>query len=145
MRRQPAGHTLQTTALAHEAWLRLGAPKGGPPQDPRDFARVASRVMRSILVDHARARRTLKRGGGRPRLPLEEADAGEDPSGDVLLVHDALERLEASDPVLARLVELRFFGGLDVKEAALLLGVSLRTAHRMWEHARAWLYRDIHP
>jgi RNA polymerase sigma-70 factor (ECF subfamily) len=142
LRRERPGHTLQPTALVHEAYLRLVGTQAW--QDRGHFFAAAARAMREILVDHARARRALKRGGGRTRLPLGDAPAPErEPWEEVLAVHEVLPRLEALDPLKARVVELRFFGGLDVEQTSHVLGVSERTVHRAWEHARAWLFREL--
>ena len=100
--------------------------------------------MRSILVDFARGRHYLKRGGGRKRVPLDEAEhAAPRDDGEILAVHEALAKLEELDPERARVVELRFFGGLTVEETAAVLGVTDRTVYRSWNTARAWLYREL--
>lgn len=141
------GHTLQTTALIHEAWLRMDAARKVQWRDRNHFLSVAARVMRRVLVDHVRRRRAAKRGGWRSPVPLVEGvlslpgRSGRDP--DVLAVDQALERLEEMDPEAARLVELKFFGGATMREAAACLGVSRRTAHRLWRRARAWLYLEL--
>lgn len=144
MREQPAGHTLQPTALVHEAWLRL---LGGAPANYESrghFLGVAARAMRSILVDHVRRKRAEKRGGGRASEPLDEAVAAiESGSADLLDLDLALEELEADDPELARLVELRFFAGLSHEELAQVEGVSLSTIERSWRLARARLHRRL--
>jgi len=142
MRSEPGGVTLQPTALVHEAYLRLlDTPSWN---DRAHFLNAAARAMRSILVDFARARLALKRGGGLERVPLSEHDEPEvDPIEEVVAVHDALAKLESEDPRGARLVELRFFGGLGVSETARILGIGERTARRDWERARLWLYREI--
>ncbi len=139
MRRQPAAHTLQPTALVNEAYLRLMDAKAGY-KDRGHFLATAARAMRSILVDLARARRSQKRGGLRERVPLTGADpvAG-DPTGEILAVHEALEQLHGIDPFLARVVELRFFGGLTTEETAQALDVSERTVFGAWETARGLL------
>ncbi len=135
-----AGHTLQPTALVHEAWVRLV--EGADPawEGRRHFMAVASRAMRHVLVDHARARGAAKRGGDQARLPLDDALAlYEDKVSDVLTLDDALQRLSKVDAQLGRLVELRFFGGLSHEEAGQVLGISTRSAERGWSTARAWL------
>ncbi len=130
------GYTLDATALVHEAWLAL-APASVDWQDRTHFLRTAATAMRRILVDRARAKATAKRAGGR-RVDLVAAPAAL-PDADLLALDDALEALAADKPDHARLVELRFFGGLTGAEAAEALGVSPATADRMWRYARAWL------
>jgi RNA polymerase sigma factor (TIGR02999 family) len=139
------GQTLQATALVHEAYLRLvGA---GPAQhwDSRGhFFAAAAEAMRRILVDRARARRRLKRGGDRRRVDLDELElAIEGPSDDLLALDEALTKLAAKHPDKAELVKLRYFAGLSVDEAARALGISPATADRHWTFARAWLYRAV--
>ena len=133
------GHTLQPTALVHEAWMRLAdAPEHA--EDKNHFLSLAARVMRRVLVDHARTRKAAKRGGEQQRLPLDDALAlYEQRDLDVLALDDALAGLEQMDAELARLVELRFFGGLSNGEAAEALGSSLRSVERSWATARTWL------
>jgi RNA polymerase sigma factor (TIGR02999 family) len=144
--RERGDHTLQPTALVHEAYLKLAG--GGTASSFRDrahFFAVASQAMRQVLVDHARARATRKRGGGATRLVLveEEAAAAPSPLADVLAIDEAIGRLAARDPDSARLVELRFFGGLTVEETAEVLGVSAPTVKRDWRLARAFLAREL--
>jgi RNA polymerase sigma factor (TIGR02999 family) len=144
MRGQPRDHTLQPTALVHEACLRL---LGGEEayRDRAAFFSVASKAMRSILVDWARAKGALKRGGPRAAVTWREDLGAWTPSAEeVLAVHDALERLEAIDPSLAKVVDLRFFAGLSAAEAARAMEVSERHLFSLWEHARAWLFRELH-
>ena len=137
-----AGHTLQATALLHEAWLRLCGP-GASYDDRAHFLRVAATAMRHVLVDHARGRAALKRAGGR-RVDLDaDALAGRDDAASVLAVDHALQRLQAVDPQLGQLVEMRFFGGLDNSSAAAALGISLRSVERGWRTARAFLVREL--
>ncbi len=140
MRRERPGHTLQPTALIHEAFLRLM--QGDPKWENRaHFFGAAARAMRRILVDHARARRAQKRAGGEVRVTFEELSvAGPDPKLDLLAVDEALAALEAEDPRLAKVVELRYFAGCSMEESADLLGVSVATVKRDWVYARAWLY-----
>jgi RNA polymerase sigma factor (TIGR02999 family) len=150
MRRESAGHTLQPTALVHEAYLRLVDQRRAHWESRTQFFAVAAQVMRRVLVDYARARRRAKRGGGAAALSLTGADAVGDPSAappgvDALALDDALTRLAALDAPKARLVELRFFAGLSVPEAAAALGVSPATAGREWAVARAWLRRELAP
>ncbi len=145
MRGQPPGHTLQTTGLVHEAFLRLRAADPQAWNDRAHFLRSAAQAMRSVLVDHARARKTEKRGGDRGREPLDAAEldrvvaAYEASHLDVLALDEALDRLEADDPELAELARLRFFAGLTVPEVADVVGVSVPTVERRWRVARAAL------
>jgi RNA polymerase sigma factor (TIGR02999 family) len=133
------GQTLNATALVHEAYLRLA---GGESFESRShFFAAAAQAMRRILVENARRKGRLKRGGGRQREAVElDALAGELPDEEVLDLHDALERFAAHDAVKAKLVELHFFGGMSLPEVARHLGISLSTAERGWRYARAWLY-----
>jgi RNA polymerase sigma factor (TIGR02999 family) len=142
---EPRGQTLQPTALVHEAWLRLAGPRERDWQGRAHFFGAAARAIRCILIDRARARRRDKRGSGRRPLPLELADsiAAPAPGADLLDVDAALRRLEDIDAQKARVVELRFFGGLSVDEAAEALGVSPATVTRDWRFARAWLHREL--
>ncbi len=144
MNGQAAGHTLQATALVHEAYLRLMQPADAAWQDRAHFLRVAAKAMRCVLIDHARARGAGKRGGGRRGVPLDEGAAlGAEPSADVLAIDEALGRLTVLDAAKAEIVELRFFGGLGVEEAARVVGVSPATVKREWRLARAWLHREL--
>jgi RNA polymerase sigma factor (TIGR02999 family) len=139
------GHTLQPTALVNEAYLRLRGLGDVPWHDRTHFFAIASRIMRRILVDHARARMAQKRGSDAPRVQLTELE-GTEPSMDAAELIDldrALDELAAREPRLARLVELRFFSGLDVEETSSLLGCSTRTAKRDWAFARAWLLNRL--
>ena len=144
MGRERAGHTLQTTALVNEAYLRLIDQRRVEWQNRAHFIAIASRLMRQILVEHARGRHAAKRGGGQFVLSLSEADCFI-PRGDVNLIalDEALQRLEAVDPQKSRVVELRYFGGLTIEEAAEALGISAATIKRDWTMARAWLRREI--
>ena len=143
MRRERPGHTLDATALVHEAWLRLGS-GAAAAGDRTHFLGIAARLMRQILVERARARHAAKRGGHRERVTLDERllPISERPI-DVLALDQALERLASIDPMNARLVELRFFGGLTVEEAAEALGISPATLKRRWALARAFLFREL--
>jgi RNA polymerase sigma factor (TIGR02999 family) len=148
MRHEGSEHTLQTTALIHEAYLRLLEIRQVRWQDQAHFLRVAARAMRRVLVDHARRRKRLKRGGGRERLPLdlvlEEAVTFFGfPELDVLALNTALDRLEAHYPRQARVVELLFFAGLSRPEVAGLVDVDRRTVNRDWLFARTWLLREM--
>ena len=146
LRGQRPGHTLQPTALVHEAYLRLIRQKDAGPADRSHFVGLAARAMRSILVDHARARMTAKRGGGQQRVPLDDAvSLFESRSADLLTVDEALKQLAEFDERQSRIVELRFFGGLTTDEAADVLGTSTRTVEREWRMARAWLRRQVQP
>jgi RNA polymerase sigma factor (TIGR02999 family) len=145
MRAQPVGHTLQTTALVHEAYLRLVGQTSVEWKGRAHFFGVAAKAMRSILVDHARARGAAKRGGSASAITLDDAHgvAAPQASVDVLALHEALERLAEQDARKSRLVELRYFGGLGIDEAAAVLGVSPATVKREWVTARAWLKREL--
>ena len=139
-------HTLETSALVHEAYLRLAAQVGVEWRNRVHFLSLAARMMRRILVDHARGRAAARRGGGLVTVGLDRARdraaAGEYPV-EVLALHRALELLERRDASLARLVELRFFAGLENREIAEALGISTMTVLRRWRLARAWLYRHL--
>jgi RNA polymerase sigma factor (TIGR02999 family) len=148
LRRERDGHTLQTTALAHEAWLRLDAQRDMRWDNRTQFFAVAAQIMRRILVDHARRRHTLKRGAAPTQVTLGGVDREDQPRSsldpiDLIALDDALARLAALDPQKARLVELRYFAGLSMPEAADALGVSLATAGREWAIARMWLRREL--
>jgi RNA polymerase sigma-70 factor (ECF subfamily) len=143
---QRPGHTLQTSDVVNEAYLKLANVKRPAWQDRVHFLAVASCAMRSVLVDYARRRGYAKRGANPLRVSLGESDdqRAEDPV-EVLAVDEALSRLAALDPRKAQIVELRYFGGLGVDEVAQLLELSSRTIKREWRWARAWLYREFHP
>lgn len=153
--RERGSHTLQRTALVHEAFLRMIDQTQVDWQSRSQFFGIASQMMRRVLVDHARRRNADKRGGEAVRVDLEAVLNAEDggaagPAGvpppaevDFEAVHQALERLEALDPDQGRLVELRFFGGLSIPEAASIMGISLATAKREWAIARAFLQREL--
>ena len=144
LRREAPGHTLQATALVNEAYLRLIDQRRVEWKNRAHFFGVCAQVMRRILVDHARARLADKRGGGAQPLSLHDADgvAGES-DVDVLALHDALEALAALDPQQARVVELRYFSGLNIEETAEALDISPATVKREWAVARAWLRREL--
>jgi RNA polymerase sigma factor (TIGR02999 family) len=138
------GVTLQPTALVHEAYLRLLGGEGGDWQSRAHFVGAAAQAMRRILVDHARARMSQKRGGMLERITLGDGDlAYETQPEELLALERALTELQAHDTELARVVELRYFGGLTVEETAEVMGTSARTVHRQWSGARAWLYRAL--
>lgn len=142
--REAAGQTLQPTALVHEAWLRLGGAEQGPWQNRAHFFGAAAEAMRRILVDQARHKATVRRGGEWQRVEVNELDVATASSGAVVLaVHEALERLAEHDPTGAKLVELRYFAGMSHAEAGQVLGLSERTAKRAWAYARAWLCKDL--
>ncbi len=161
LRQERDSHTLQRTALVHEAFLRMVDQKRVDWTGRTQFFGLASQMMRRILVDHARKRFAAKRGGHAPRVDLDAVLGGDDypdtsldgvgdmrsstqePDVDFAAVHEALERLETLDAQQGRLVELRFFGGLSIQEAADVLGVSPATAKREWAIARAWLEREL--
>lgn len=145
MRRERPDHTLQPTALIHEAYLRL-AGEDVDWQSREHFIGVAAHVMRRVLVDHARGHRAEIRGGDRRRVDLEEGLAvTPERSDEVLLVDSALERLAKENQRQARVVELRYFGGLSMEEIAAVLSVSLRSVKRDWSLARIWLFQELHP
>lgn len=144
LRRERPGHTLQTTALIHEAYLRLVDVKEVAWQSRAHFFAIAANLMRRILVDHARRRDADKRGGSQIRVRPDEAFGVVNAIDvDLLAIDEALSRLETIDPQQARVVELRFFSGLTVEETAAALGVSPKTVKRDWSVARAWLRREI--
>jgi len=151
LRREGEGHTLQPTALVHEAWLRLGGQHEAQWESRTQFFALAARMMRRVLVDHARTRRALKRGGavhvtvgvGSADHLAEAAENTSLDAVDVIALDDALGRLAAIDPQKARLVDLRYFAGLSIPEAATALGVSPATIGREWAIARMWLRRDL--
>jgi RNA polymerase sigma factor (TIGR02999 family) len=140
MAREKAGHTLDATALVHEAYLRLAGGEEVGFANRRHFFAAAAQAMRRILVEHARGKGRQKRGGGGRREHLDLDGMAGAPAEDLLALHDALEQLAGHDPVKARLVELRFFAGLTLEQAAEALDISLSTADRAWRYARAWLY-----
>ncbi len=145
MASERAGHTLSATALVHDAWLRLNADASFRPEDRRQFLAVAARRMRQILVDHARRRAAARREGGSGRAELTLSLVATDGPAelDLLALEQALEKLEVLDARKARVVELRYFGGLDMVEIAELMNLSRATVQRDWEVARAFLYRAL--
>jgi RNA polymerase sigma factor (TIGR02999 family) len=144
LRGERESHTLQTTALINEAYLRLIDWQNVEWQNRAQFFGVAAKLMRRVLVDHARRRNYQKRGGDALRISLTEADSiSASQDADVVALNDALEALEKFDPRRSRIVELKFFGGLEVAEIAEVLSVSARTVAREWELARAWLFREL--
>jgi RNA polymerase sigma factor (TIGR02999 family) len=142
LRRERPGHTLQTSALVNEAYLRM-AGQSVSWQGRAHFFGIAARLMRQILVDHARLRDNAKHGGDWRRVSLDAADAGHDQTTDILALDDALQALAQMSPQQSRIIELRFFGGLTIEETAEVLGVSHSTVEREWRVARAWLWREL--
>jgi RNA polymerase sigma factor (TIGR02999 family) len=141
---QAAGHTLQPTALVHEAWLRLAGTEPGRFAGRAHFFAAAAEAMRHILIDSARRKRAARHGGGLQRVDLEGLEIASQADEDELLaVHDALDKLAAEDPKKAELAKLRYFVGLTFEEAAEVLGISVATAKRYWVYARAFLYEEI--
>ncbi|MGE0041934.1 MAG: sigma-70 family RNA polymerase sigma factor [Vicinamibacterales bacterium] len=146
LRRLGAGQSLDTTGLVHEAYLRLVDQDRAAWNDRGHFFAVSAIAMRQIVVDHARRRSRLKRGGDQADVPLEDApEAGAVEAERVLEIDMALNRLAAAEPRLARVVECRYFAGLSEEETAAALGVSVRTAQREWFKARAWLRAELGP
>ena len=145
MAQEAPGQTLQATALVHEAYVRLVGKDDGAHWNSRGhFFAAAAEAMRRILVEQARHKCTLRAGGGRERIDLEDVvPATERPGDEILALHEALTRLAERDSVRAELVKLRFFAGLTMPEAAAALGISLATAERYWTFARAWLFTDL--
>jgi RNA polymerase sigma factor (TIGR02999 family) len=144
LRRERPGHTLQTSALLNEAYLRLVDQKNIHWQDRSHFFGIAARLMRQVLVDYARKRRYAKRGGDARRVSLDEAMiASEERAADVVALDDALKSLAEIDPRQSQIVELRFFGGLSIEETAEVLAVSPGTVMRDWTLAKAWLRRAV--
>jgi RNA polymerase sigma factor (TIGR02999 family) len=150
LRAERAGHTLQPTALVNEAWIKLAGSPGASIHDRSHFLAVAARAMRQVLVDHARRRDAAKRGSGADATSLSgRGIAASDPTGldpeELLALDAALDRLDALDPRLRKVVELRFFAGLNDTEVGEVLGVTRRTVQRDWTRARAWLYKALYP
>ena len=146
LRRERSDHTLQPTALVHEVFLQLVDQRHATWENRAQFFAVAAQLMRRILVDHARSRHALKRGGAITKVALDvrAVDVSADPiAAEVLAVDQALERLAEQDPDQARIVELRFFGGLSVEETAKVMERSARTVKREWRVAKAWLFREL--
>jgi RNA polymerase sigma factor (TIGR02999 family) len=147
MNSENAGHTLQATALVHEAFLRIGQGRRVPFTDRAHFFAAAAEAMRRILIDHARSKGAVKRSapGGRSD-PLSVVDLASNPDSDEILALDhALERLEKAEPEVAAVVRMRFFAGLGVDDTAESLGISPRQVDRLWAYARAWLSRELRP
>ena len=141
---EAAGHTLQPTALVHEAWLRLVRTPDQTWQNRAHFFRTAAECMRRILIDHARRKQQVRHGGGQVRVSLEGLDLADDHDAQQLLqVNEALDRLAVQDATKAEIVKLRFFAGLENREIAEMLGLSERTVERAWRFAKAWLLAEF--
>jgi RNA polymerase sigma factor (TIGR02999 family) len=146
MRRESPGHTLQTSALVNEAFLRLVDQRNVHWQNRTHFYGIAAQMMRRILVDYARGRNYAKRGAGAPTVTLDEGlIVSDERSAEVVAVHEALEELSKIDARKGQIVELRFFGGLSIEETANILDVSPGTVMRDWTLAKAWLHREMSP
>jgi RNA polymerase sigma factor (TIGR02999 family) len=144
MSNEAPGHTLQATALVHEAYLRLVGNESSAWANRAHFFAAAAEAMRRILIDHARRRRAAKHGGGKEHIGLEDLPiAAPGDEDELLAVHDALEKLALHDAQKAELVKLKYFAGLTTEEAAAVLNLSTPTAKRHWAYARAWLFREI--
>jgi RNA polymerase sigma factor (TIGR02999 family) len=144
MANEAAGDTLQTTALVHEAWLRLVGNDNPTFGGRAHFFAAAAEAMRRILIDRARRKRAVRHGGGQKRVDIQEVDLAAPAADDQLLaVDEALDKLAAQDPLEAQLVKLRYFVGLTTEETARLLDISPRTARNYWAHARTWLYHEL--
>ena len=145
LRREREGHTLGTTALVNEAYLRLVGQHRLRPEDRTHFFAAAATTMRRVLVDYARAKKRLKRGGGQAALPLEDVEAflSEREADEVLVLDEALARLEAVNPRGSQVVQYRFFSGLTLEETAEVMSLSVKTVQRSWTAARAWLRKEV--
>lgn len=145
LRREAASHTLQTTALVHEAYLKLVDQKKMRWQNRSHFFAIAAQAMRRILIDHARNRLSAKRGGSEQKIALDEGaiDISEERASSLIALDEALERLAGIDMQKSRIVELRFFGGLSIEETAESLGIGTATVIRQWRMAKAWLYKEV--
>jgi RNA polymerase sigma factor (TIGR02999 family) len=144
MSQEPLGQTLQATALVHEAYIRLVGSEDPNWSGRTHFFAAAAEAMRRILIDNARRKQRLKRGGDQQRVALEDAQVAiEGPSEDIFALDEALTKLAIEDPVKADLVKLRYFAGLTIEQAAQMLGISRATADRYWSYARAWLFDEI--
>lgn len=144
LRNERTGHTLNTTALVHESYLKLAEQTRAAFKDRIHFLAVASQAMRRILIDYARGHRAARRGGEQQRVDLDDATlAAVEQSESLIALHEALERLEKLDPRQSRVVECRFFGGMTEEETATVLGVTDRTVRRDWIKAKLWLYAEL--
>lgn len=146
MSQERSGHTLQTTALVHEAYVKLVKDRKLDWQDKPTFFRAAGRAMRQILVDHARGQNAIKRGGDKVRVAADVLDlVASGDSDQILALDEALSRMEEQAPDAAEVVRLRFYVGLSIEETADALNSSARTVNRLWTFARAWLWRELNP
>jgi RNA polymerase sigma factor (TIGR02999 family) len=138
-------HTLQPTALVHEAWMRLGADQQPAWQNRAHFFAAAAETMRRILIDNARHRRAIRHGGGQVRMNVDDLEiaANDERDDQLVAVHEALAKFAAEDPRKAEFVKLRYFGGLTLEEAAAALDIPAGTAKRWWTYARAWFFREL--
>jgi len=144
MQRESAGHTLQPTALVHEAWLRMVGEANRTWKNRAQFLAAASECMRRILIESARRKASLKRGGRQPRLNIDDLElAAAAPDDKILLIDEAIERLQKADPEKARVVVMKFFGGMTNQEIAENMGLTERTIERHWAYSRAWLFKTI--
>ena len=144
MGRENPGHTLQTSALINEAYIRLIDQQSVQWKDRAHFFAVSAQIMRHILIDHARSHRSAKRGGGARKIPLDELEAVSDQRAtELLALDDALNTLAVLDPRKSQMIELRFFGGLSIEETAEAMGISPMTITREWRLAKAWLHREM--
>ena len=144
MANEASGHTLQATALVHEAWLRLAGSSQQNWQNRSHFFGAAAEAMRRILVEHARKKQSLKRGAGAERMELNESILVlSAPPDELLAVNDALDKLASEDPAAAELVKLRYFVGMNMEESAAAMGLPKRTAESLWTYARTWLHREV--
>ena len=144
MSRESPGQTLQATALVHEAYIRLVGAEAQNWKGRTHFFTAAAEAMRRILIENARRKQRLKRGGGQKKVDLEDAEpAVAEPAEDIVALNEALEKLALEDPIKANLVKLRYFAGLTIKQAAEILGISQATAERYWSYARVWLFYEI--
>lgn len=143
LRSERPDHTLQPTALVNEAYLRLAAQQAVQWQNRTHFMAIAANTMRHLLVDHARERGALKRGGDRRRVTLHSSIRIDDRDMDILALDEALTKLEVFDPAGCRVVELRYFGGLTIEETAEVMRISSATVKRRWTVVKAWLYREL--
>ena len=142
--REQPGQTLQATALVHEAYLRLVGQDNQNWTSRNHFFSAAAEAMRRILVENARSKRRIKRGGDRQRVDLEDANLSiAEPPEDIVAIDEALSKLEKTDKIKSKLIELRFFAGLTLEQAAAILDISPTTAKRYWTYTRAWLYREV--
>lgn len=144
MAHEAAGHTLQPTALVHEAWLRLVKDEGRSWQNRAHFFNAAAEAMRRILIEHARRKSAVKHGGGQQRLDIADLEcAAQSPDENILLIDEALEKLASQHPERAKIVVMKFFGGMTNEEAAAAMGIGERSVYRHWECAKLWLFDEL--